>query len=651
PPLELGRATLHGVSFHLHCQSSGNVQLQAQVIAPYSGSDVFYLSMGSCPSWRWFLHSGWGTNCAEDENCAYQDDPRWTMESEPCKLQEGKHFVTFRPSHPGDLKLTRLRLSSGSDFCSFEPLPPAATTTTTTYTTPPYLQGACPSEAEEARDFNDCPFRYYVLEVLTTAGEEAAWKIGELRLYHVNARGRLQKFPSSNVRAELIEDDAETRGCEASNASNAFDLSVLSGLCSPSPMVKLRLDLGKPVAITKYTVISANASFGSFDPASWRLWGSADGKTASDMSSLSTAVKLSEVSKAHFPSARWMCDPPWGVPRKRGYQCPATTTSTTTEVEVMTTTTSTTAMVKKDRCFYRYYALQVLQANDDKATAWQLAEIELRQNGKALLLPKSRGAAWFVHGRAARPATILDDGTEAYNVLDGNLATVAQPDGGFSANYTSLQVALGQRVRIPRSSSTFDYAAPHFCMDDDEDTRCSTAWNGGAGELNPWWQVDLGIREAVEIVALLSHPDGCEARYGVDVGDLCTPTGAVVSISDVSCAGHACPGEPCGKLELKGKDNWYYVSCEGKVGRYVQVQLKGQRVLNFREFRLLDKDAVTDVDLPQPAQKMAMDHFASRSQLRREMQPLVFSAVSAYIALQAGCQSFQNLWDDLFNIV
>ena len=58
-----------------------------------------------------------------------------------------------------------------------------------------YLQGACPSEAEEARDFNDCPFRYYagtqvtrsssslgilqsesaskVLEVLTTAGEEA----------------------------------------------------------------------------------------------------------------------------------------------------------------------------------------------------------------------------------------------------------------------------------------------------------------------------------------------------------------------------------------------------------------------------------------------------------------------------------------------
>jgi len=581
PPLELGRATMNGVSFQLNCQSSGTVQLQAQVVAPYGGSDVFYLSMGSCPSWRWFLHSGWGTNCAEDDNCAYQDEPRWTVKSEPCKLREGKHFVTFRPSHPGDIKLTRLRLTSGSDFCTFEPLPPAGTTTTTTYTTPPYLQGACPSEAEEATDFNNCPFRYYVLEVLSTAGDEAAWKIGELRLYYLNARGRLRKFPSSDVRAELVQDDAETRGCEASNASNAFDLSVFSGLCSPSPMIKLRLDLGRGVSIAKYTVISANAS-SSFDPKSWRLWGSVDGATASDMTSLSTAVKLSDVSQAYFPSARWMCDPPWGVPRKRGYHCMATTTTTTTEVEeeIIATTTTTTATIKKDRCFYRYYALQVLQANDAKATSWQLAEVELRQNGKALLLPKSRGSAWFVHGRARRPGTVLDDGTEAFNVLDGNLATVAQPDGGFSANYTSVQLAFGQRVRVARSSSTFDYAEAHFCMDADEDTRCSTAWNGGSGELNPWWQVDLGIREAVEIVALLSHPDGCEARYGVDVGDKCTPTGAVVSVSDVSCAGHTCPGEPCGKLEVTGKDNWYYVSCEGKVGRYVQVQLKGQRVLN-----------------------------------------------------------------------
>jgi len=212
----------------------------------------------------------------------------------------------------------------------------------------------------------------------------------------------------------------------------------------------------------------------------------------------------------------------------------ATTTTTTTEVEeeIIATTTTTTATIKKDRCFYRYYALQVLQANDAKATSWQLAEVELRQNGKALLLPKSHGSAWFVHGRARRPGTVLDDGTEAFNVLDGNLATVAQPDGGFSANYTSVQLAFGQRVRVARSSSTFDYAEAHFCMDADEDTRCSTAWNGGSGELNPWWQVDLGIREAVEIVALLSHPDGCEARYGVDVGDKCTPTGAVVSVSD-----------------------------------------------------------------------------------------------------------------------
>ncbi|CAE7347915.1 unnamed protein product [Symbiodinium microadriaticum] len=709
PPLELGRATMNGVSFQLNCQSSGTVQLQAQVVAPYGGSDVFYLSMGSCPSWRWFLHSGWGTNCAEDDNCAYQDEPRWTVKSEPCKLLDSHRKGSLSGgSAPLDFCLCKRWLGPGSgihgemalDFqiaqaagkggvfssrlvdsaalplirCEilcpdlprvldtvvlqsmfpalagclaawvgggsergwrlgqtlatdqrsrvgaltnwwrldgrFEPLPPASTTTTTTYTTPPYLQGACPSEAEEATDFNNCPFRYYVLEVLSTAGDEAAWKIGELRLYHLNARGRLRKFPSSDVRAELVQDDAETRGCEASNASNAFDLSVFSGLCSPSPMIKLRLDLGRGVSIAKYTVISANAS-SSFDPKSWRLWGSVDGATASDMTSLSTAVKLSDVSQAYFPSARWMCDPPWGVPRKRGYHCMATTTTTTTEVEeeIIATTTTTTAMIKKDRCFYRYYALQVLQANDAKATSWQLAELELRQNGKALLLPKSRGSAWFVHGRARRPGTVLDDGTEAFNVLDGNLATVAQPDGAFSANYTSVQLAFGQRVRVARSSSTFDYAEAHFCMDADEDTRCSTAWNGGSGELNPWWQVDLGIREAVEIVALLSHPDGCEARYGVDVGDKCTPTGAVVSVSDVSCTGHTCPGEPCGKLEVTGKDDWYYVSCEGKVGRYVQVQLKGQRVLNFREFRLLDKDMVTDVDLPEPSQKAAMDYF------------------------------------------
>ena len=41
----------------------------------------------------------------------------------------------------------------------------------------------------------------------------------------------MQKVGSTSARSK--QDDAETRGCEASNASNAFDLSVLSGLCSP----------------------------------------------------------------------------------------------------------------------------------------------------------------------------------------------------------------------------------------------------------------------------------------------------------------------------------------------------------------------------------------------------------------------------------
>mmetsp|Transcript_39958 Transcript_39958/g.95352 ORF Transcript_39958/g.95352 Transcript_39958/m.95352 type:complete len:1262 (-) Transcript_39958:70-3855(-) len=612
PPDAPGRH-LEGVSFELTCKSAETVQVEVQVIARHRGSDVFYLTVGPCARWRWYLKSGWGTTCAQDPMCSYQEEPRWTEPSDACKLTEGKHYVSIRPSDPGDIKLTRLRLARGQEACKFETLPPVTTTTTTTFTLPTYFQGLCPSEAPALKEFNDCPFRYYVLEVLSTAGNQEAWKIAEVRLYHYNSRGVLKKFPSSEVQADLIEDAAvSAEGCDNTAASGAFDHSIFSGVCSPSPKTKLRLDLGSEVALAKYTLISANGSAAA-DPKSWRLWGSYDGVTAANMTSVGSAFQLSEVQEVSFPTSRWMCDPPWGIALLNGHHCTTTTTTTMEVKEVATTTSTTKAAILKDRCFYRYYVLQVTQANDVKANSWQLAEVELRQNGKALSLPKSRTTAWFVHGRSARPATVLDDGTEAYNVLDGNLATLAQPDGGFSADYPAMQQAMSRKPLVAQMSSVFDYADAHSCIDDDEYTRCSTAWNEGAGELNPWWQLDLGDRQYVDIVALLSHPDGCEAAWGVDSGDKCDLAGAVVSVGDSPCKGDTCPGEPCGNVKIKGKDNWYYVYCEKKLGRYIHVQQLGQRVLNFREFRLLDEDAVKDMNLPEPEQKPPMDFFDKRS--------------------------------------
>ena len=49
------------------------------------------------------------------------------------------------------------------------------------------------------------------------------------------------------------------------------------------------------------------------------------------------------------------------------------------------------------------------------------------------------------------------------------------------------------------AGSTFDYAEAHFCMDADEDTRCSTAWNGGGlweKNRNSDFRSDAGNSEA-----------------------------------------------------------------------------------------------------------------------------------------------------------
>ena len=66
---------------------------------------------------------------------------------------------------------------------------------------------------------------------LFTKGEVGGSKVAKLH----DAACKCDSSATQNKLEWLLQDDAETRGCEASNASNAFDLSVFSGLCSPTP--------------------------------------------------------------------------------------------------------------------------------------------------------------------------------------------------------------------------------------------------------------------------------------------------------------------------------------------------------------------------------------------------------------------------------
>eukprot|EP00439_Symbiodinium_sp_Y106_P000855 s231_g1.t1 len=133
-------------------------------------------------------------------------------------------------------------------------------------------------------------------------------------------------------------------------------------------------------------------------------------------------------------------------------------------------------------------------------------------------------------------------------------------------------------------SSSLETTLPSHCNDGLVATRCSSMWNEAAGELTPWWQMDLEDSETIVKIRILSDPDGCEALSDEETGLHCSILGGVVGVSDTPCAaGKNCSGTVCGTLKETGDDKWFEIDCDRASGRYVYLQLPGYRVLNFRE--------------------------------------------------------------------
>lgn len=298
-----------------------------------------------------------------------------------------------------------------------------------TTTQPPDL--AAENAAKNALSQNVCPYRYYVFEVLETVGGSTSWEIAELRLYFSDKKYGRRTFPASEIKAQLVSSTGDERqeACDRSReASKAFDHDSQSAVCAPGSSVKMLLDLGRPIVLTVYTIISTAGGSRQFDPKAWRLWGSSDGSIAPE-----TTMLLSSPQEVSVPSSSWMCDPPWITEGSSNPEECITTTTTTTTLEEITTTTTTTTTTQYSFCAYRYYCFQVHDTNSGE-NSWSLAEIEFRHENVKVeaALPFNRKNAWFLDGRPAETASVKSAGTEAFQALDGIVSTYAQSDGSYS---------------------------------------------------------------------------------------------------------------------------------------------------------------------------------------------------------------------------
>jgi hypothetical protein len=160
---------------------------------------------------------------------------------------------------------------------------------------------------------------------------------------------------------------------------------------------------------------------------------------------------------------------------------------------------------------------------------------------------------------------------------------------------TGCQVAV-LLSGTPAQSSIFANMGAVNGRDEDFDSMVHTI--GGAGETNPWWQLDLGGNSAVGKIRFLNRPGECGSRLFKGAGcDFEYSTakynaaseGAVFYVSNVSCIGDTCSGHECGRLvqPKSSGHHWYEVDCSEARGRYVSVTLPGSnRKLNFMEMEV-----------------------------------------------------------------
>jgi len=295
---------------------------------------------------------------------------------------------------------------------------------------PTYLQGQCtgvPNASAIVK--NTCAYRYYMMDVLENNGGER-FNVAEIRLYYEDERIGLRTWPSSRIAASVstIQGGELTKCSETQDLEKSFDRNSDSSTCYDGKLVRVIMDLSEEVALKHYTIISVSGTDRTSDPKNWKLYGMKSADPADDV------TLLDEVPVASFPTGDWMCDPPWTF--RKPETCYTTTTTTTTQA---TTTTTTSTVAEDVWCAYRWWCFEAQSVVGGESNEWGLGEVELRYSNTAVTMNKDRDNAWWLDAVSKHAATLLDNGTEPWQSIDGDPETSARIEGTYSAGINGVE--------------------------------------------------------------------------------------------------------------------------------------------------------------------------------------------------------------------
>jgi len=93
------------LAFRMLCNSTTNIKLQAEIIAPDKNADSFILQVDGEKEQAW--HTG------------TKSDWGWSRTSPSVSVQEGSHEVVLKAREDG-IKIKSLKLDAGSDSCALQ---------------------------------------------------------------------------------------------------------------------------------------------------------------------------------------------------------------------------------------------------------------------------------------------------------------------------------------------------------------------------------------------------------------------------------------------------------------------------------------------------------------------------------------------------
>mmetsp|Transcript_15435 Transcript_15435/g.27043 ORF Transcript_15435/g.27043 Transcript_15435/m.27043 type:complete len:488 (-) Transcript_15435:61-1524(-) len=162
-----------------------------------------------------------------------------------------------------------------------------------------------------------CAFRYYFLQFHWNGTPPGTpWRFAEMKLYTSSG-----PIPTTAFDVDVLNASAGTALVSASaTAKFGFDNLLETDVDGGAADAMLRIDLRKPIHLTKYTIVSSSTGTEDSDPTQWSLWGNADGAFTKEMAK-AHAVELSSVTGAYFPGRNWMCDPPFFAALGPGQTC------------------------------------------------------------------------------------------------------------------------------------------------------------------------------------------------------------------------------------------------------------------------------------------------------------------------------------------